>query len=130
MPYRLLSDAIQTHLLDPALIPLVLRTARAALFPNNAPAPPRPVPSAPERLLIRRRCATAVLSLVPLPVQAVYFGPGEERRVDEVEEVLNVLSDSYCNKHLLYGTVELILVRLMPELAEKGIEALLEERLS
>lgn len=130
IPYRLLSDAIQTHLLDPVLIPLVLRTARAALFPNNAPAPPRPVPSAPERLLIRRRCATAILDLVPLPVQAVYFGSGHERRIEELEDVLDVLGDSYCNKHLLYGAVELILVRLMPELAEKGIEALLAERLS
>ncbi len=44
--------------------------------------------------------------------------------------MLNVFDDSYCNKHLLYGVVELIVVRLMPELAEEGIEALLESRLS
>ena len=47
-----------------------------------------------------------------------------------MEEVLNAFGDSYCNKHLLYGVVELIVVRLMPELAEKGVEELLEERLS
>lgn len=40
-----------------------------------------------------------------------------------------VLSDEYCNKHLMYGVLELILVRLMPELAEKGVVELLEERL-
>lgn len=44
--------------------------------------------------------------------------------------MLNTFSDSYCNKHLLYGVVELIVVRLLPELAEKGVEELLEERLS
>jgi hypothetical protein len=44
--------------------------------------------------------------------------------------MLNIFEDSYCNKHLLYGAVELILIRLMPELAEKGVEELLEERLS
>lgn len=127
---RLLSDAIQTQILDPSLLPALLRTARAALFPNNAPAPPREIPSEPEQLLIRRRCAEAILSLVPIKIQGVYFGPGKERRVTEVEDMLNIFEDSYCNKHLLYGAVELILIRLMPELAEKGIEELLEERLS
>jgi len=63
-------------------------------------------------------------------MQETYFGAGIERRVREVEEVLNCFSDSYCNKHLLYGIVELIVVRLIPELADKGVEELLEERLS
>ncbi|PBP26535.1 hypothetical protein BUE80_DR002532 [Diplocarpon rosae] len=127
---KILSHAIQTHVLEPALLPQLLRTARAALFPNNTPAPTRLAPSPAEQLLIRRRCADTLLSLVPTSAQDVYFGGGIERRVQEVEEVLNVFHDSYCNKHLLYGVVELILVRLLPELAEKGVEELLEERLS
>ncbi|PBP28661.1 hypothetical protein BUE80_DR000377 [Diplocarpon rosae] len=127
---KILSHAIQTHLLEPTLLPQLLRTARAALFPNNTPAPTRLAPSPAEQLLIRRRCADTLLSLVPTSAQDVYFGGGIERRVQEVEEVLNVFDDSYCNKHLLYGVVELILVRLLPELAEKGVEELLEERLS
>jgi hypothetical protein len=127
---RILSHAIQTHVLDPTLLPTLLRTARAALFPNNLPAPPRVVPSAPEQLLIRKRCAETILSLIPARIQDIYFGPGIDRRTREVEEVLNMFDDSYCNKHLLYGVVELIIVRLMPELAEKGVSELLEERLS
>ena len=127
---RLLSNAIQTHVLDPALLPTLLRTARAALFPSNTLAPPRIVPSAAEQLIIRQRCAETVLSLIPAKIQDIYFGPGIERRVREVEEVLNTFGDSYCNKHFLYGVVELIIVRLIPELAEKGVEELLEERLS
>ena len=63
-------------------------------------------------------------------MQDIYFGPVMERRVREVEDVLDTFGDSYCNKHLLYGVVELVIVRLMPELAEKGVEELLEERLS
>jgi len=114
---RLLSHAIQTHVLDPALLPPLLRTARSALFPNNTLGPARPPPSASESLLIRQRCAETLLSLVPLSVQEVYFGPGKERRVKEIEEMLDVFGDSYCNKHLLYGVVELLVVRLMPELA-------------
>ena len=59
-------------------------------------------------------------------------GPGQdddEDMVDEVEGLLMVLSDEYCNKHLVYGILELVLVRLMPELAEKGVVDLMEERL-
>lgn len=59
----------------------------------------------------------------------MYFGVGKQGKV-EVEEVLDVFSDSYANKHLVYGLVELIIVRLMPELSEKGLTELLEERLS
>lgn len=47
-----------------------------------------------------------------------------------VEAVLDVFSDGYCNRHLMYGVVELVLVRLMPELAEKGVCELWEERLN
>ena len=49
--------------------------------------------------------------------------------VDEVEGLLMVFSDEYCNKHLLYSVLELVLVRLMPELSERGVEALWDERL-
>lgn len=44
--------------------------------------------------------------------------------------ILDVFSDPYCNKHLMYSALELVLVRLMPELAEKGVMELWEERLS
>jgi hypothetical protein len=53
----------------------------------------------------------------------------EERMVDQVESLLMVFSDEYCNKHLVYGVLELVLVKLMPELIDKGVEELWEERL-
>jgi len=112
------------------LLPTLLRTGRSALFPNNAPAPPRIVPTASEQLLIRQRCAEAILILIPARIQDVYFGAGIDRRIREVEEVLDVFGDRYCNKHLLYGVVELIIVRLIPEMAENGVEELLQERLN
>lgn len=125
---RILSNAIRTHVLDPALLPQLLRTVRAALFPNNAPAPPRVIPTPAEQLILRRRCAQTLLSLVPMRVQAIYFGGSDAE--GQVEDVLDAFGDSYCNKHLLYGIVELIIVRLVPELTEKGVEELLAERLS
>jgi hypothetical protein len=41
-----------------------------------------------------------------------------------------VFSDAYCNKHLVYGVLELVLVRLLPELTEKGVLELWGERVS
>jgi len=49
------------------------------------------------------------------------------REIDR--SVLDVFSDAYCNKHLIYGIVELVLVRLMPELAERGVGELWAERI-
>jgi len=60
----------------------------------------------------------------------VYFGSGEEKQASEIEELLDCFGDVYCNKHLMYGVVELILVRLIPEIGEKNVEELLGERLN
>lgn len=55
----------------------------------------------------------------------------DARIISEIEAgILDVFSDPYCNKHLMYGVLELVLVRLVPELAEKGVVELWEERLS
>ncbi|GKT43917.1 uncharacterized protein ColSpa_04098 [Colletotrichum spaethianum] len=55
----------------------------------------------------------------------------QQQMLSEIEDgILDVFSDEYCNKHLVYSILELILVRLMPELAEKGVVELWEERLS
>ncbi|RYO81323.1 hypothetical protein DL766_006587 [Monosporascus sp. MC13-8B] len=234
---RLLSHYIHVHILDPAHLPPLLRSIRAAIFPNNAPgAPGLTAPSSEEELAsLRRRCAKAFWALMPKGVGRLYYGsstwpwfnipvsssseastnvrfgpfvdggngssntdrnvsidhapvpPGdrpppigeqgasspphvtrkprpaagrtgeqcvamsrnhnsdseaapchnddddgdEERILCEIETgIIDVFSDAYCNKHLMYGILELILVRLMPELAEKGVIELLEERLN
>ncbi|KAI0603425.1 PXA domain-containing protein [Biscogniauxia sp. FL1348] len=228
---RLLSHHIQAYILDPAHLPPLLRAIRAAIFPNNAPGSPSLVPPSSDEQLaaLRRRCASALLALVPKRVGRLYYGtstwpwsgtkvssaqssasqrfgplnskissnniahnatsskttgqeaprvrltdegnPGlsgllsnatltlgskrqleetsdgsshqasmcheeeddddEDRILSEIETgILDIFSDPYCNKHLLYGIIELLLVRLIPELAEKGIGELWEERLS
>jgi hypothetical protein len=67
----------------------------------------------------RRRAATATTS-----------SPEEERVLKEIDaSILDVFADAYCNKHLLYGMLELVIARLMPELTERGISELWEERL-
>ncbi|KAH7328518.1 hypothetical protein B0I35DRAFT_403872 [Stachybotrys elegans] len=136
--FRLLSYHIRS-ILSPSRLPPLLRTLRGVLFPNNAPGTSSLFPPSSEAELhaLRRRAASALWGLLPTQVGRLYFGgrlwrredPGDEAMVDEVEGLLMVLSDEYCNKHLMYGILELILVRLMPELSEKSVVELWDERL-
>ncbi|KAH8692852.1 hypothetical protein BGW36DRAFT_29187 [Talaromyces proteolyticus] len=43
-------------------------------------------------------------------------------------DLLDPFSDAYCNKHLIFSVIETVLVKLLPELAEKGVMDLMEER--
>ena len=51
-----------------------------------------------------------------------------ESLIQGVENILEVFDDSYMNKHLMFSIVELLFIRLVPELIEKTPEELLEER--
>ncbi|KAM0738657.1 hypothetical protein ACQRIT_006394 [Beauveria bassiana] len=138
---RLLSHYIQ-QLFSASHLPGLLRTLRGVLFPNNAPgkstlAPPS---SDDEFVALRKRAAGALVGLLPTGVAKFYLGSKSgggsgaaavqvDGMVDGMEDLLIVLNDEYCNKHLMYSILELILVRLMPELSEKGVGELWEERL-
>lgn len=133
---RLIHTHVTLRVLHPAILPQALRSVRAALFPNNMPGPVRIPPTADETIKIKRKCAESILGMVPLPIRKVYFGKGEKgedddrhRQVSEVEEILDVFGDSYLNTHLLYAVVDLLVVRLMPEMAEKGVQELRAVRL-
>jgi len=130
---KLLSHAIHTHVLDAKLIPVLLQAARATLFPNNALGPPRTIPSAEEQLEIQRCCADSILSLIPDTLQSVYFGAtavDHLARIAQIQSLLDIFSDAYCNRHLMYAIIELFLIRLMPELGEMGVSELWKERLN
>ena len=49
---------------------------------------------------------------------------------DVEQQMLVVFESAYLNKHLLYAITELVVVRVFPEMAEKGTEALMTERLN
>ncbi|TEA16719.1 PXA domain protein 1 [Colletotrichum sidae] len=196
---RLLSHTIHQRILDAAHLPMLLRSVRAALFPNNAPGVSTlKAPSSDEELrALRSRSASALLGTVPPWLARLYLGgrrPGprwrsgpestgaakeradasegdtgatsrdenveavatsssegkgmddesgtisprggdgvedQQQMLSDIEEgILDLFSDEYCNKHLIYGMLELVLVRLFPELAEKGTAELLQERLN
>jgi hypothetical protein len=67
--------------------------------------------------------------LIPTPILARFFAsdaPADWDRAIEAE--LDVWGDSYLNRHLAYAVVELVVVRVMPELHEKGVQEMMERR--
>ncbi|KAF2463288.1 uncharacterized protein BDR25DRAFT_397254, partial [Lindgomyces ingoldianus] len=127
---RFLSHTMRMHVLNPAFVPILLRTVRATLFPNNTLGPPRKTPNVEEARLIKRRCAATLLGLLPGSVAAIFFASENSAlQMVQMEELLECLDDAYLNKHLIFQIVELIVVRLVPELGERGVRELLEERL-
>jgi hypothetical protein len=120
--------------LPPSILPPLLLNLRVALFPGNARGPPAAEPpSSEERLQIRKRCAEAILSLIPPLISRVYFSvdsdkEGEHEMIGQVEEIIDIFGDAYLNKHLVYNILELAIVRLVPELGESTPSELLSER--
>jgi hypothetical protein len=144
---RLLSNNLHNYILNPNYIPKFLKIARATLFPNNAPGPPRKAPDASEIKHIKRTCAQCIASILPPVVGATYFGlrgvdeprggkgatqkgatTREEAIIDEIDDLLDVLGDAYMNKHLIFGVISLVVLRLAPELGTKGVGELMRER--
>lgn len=92
------------------------------------PAPPPP--SSEERKEIKRNAANSIRDLVPGSVTYKLYAVNDGERVaDEIErDILDPLDDIYLNRHLAYAILELVLVRLIPELAEQPVSDLLAER--
>jgi hypothetical protein len=78
------------------------------------------------------------------PSAAVNGGNGAAGRTDDVDaevdpeeqyllqtienDLLDLLSDEYCNKHLVYSIIETVLAKVLPEMAERGVAELMEDR--
>ena len=53
---------------------------------------------------------------------------GEEDIISQIEDILDVFGNTYLNKHLVYNILELVIVRLVPELQNSTPSELLSER--
>lgn len=97
----------------------MLQAIRSALFPDNALAAARVQPTSAETAEIKRECANTIVEVIPMAIRSRYFGTTDlELARQDVQETLELFADSYINKHLIISAVELIVVRLFPELAE------------
>ncbi|CAG8888191.1 unnamed protein product [Penicillium egyptiacum] len=54
----------------------------------------------------------------------------QERHLLETIEhdFLDLFADEYCNKHLVWSIIETVLAKVLPEMAERSVEDLLEDR--
>ena len=72
----------------------------------------------------------SILDFIPPRVSRRFFASEEkEDWVREVEGELDVWGDGYLNRHLGYRMLELVVVRVLPEMGVKGVEELLRERI-
>ena len=129
--HRYLHYLVITQFDPSTLLPKALALVRKNLFPHaTLPPPAPPPPSEHEVIAIKRACAVSLLELVPTVVWRKFFGSQErELWIQEVEGELDVWGDAYLNRHLAYAVLELIVVRILPELAEKPVEGLMRERI-
>ena len=109
------------RVLNPAVLPPVLQAIRSAIFPDNALAPARVPPTSDETVAIKRECARAIIEAIPGRVKMLFFATADEALMrQDVEESLDLLTDPCINKHLVVSALELIVVRLFPELDHEG----------
>jgi len=87
-----------------------------------------------------------VYECIPPIVRGIYFRPstasaeaGSTTRSDadaekdeamtQIEALLDVLGDSYLNKHLVFALLDHVVCRLFPEMKDIGVEDLVRDRL-
>lgn len=131
----------------------------------STPAPGDSTPSPSEIAVIKRQCATDILSLIPESIARAFFRGSAENQANDYttnyrkesdhndippltskdssqdssadtedlleaieSDLLEPFSDAYCNKHLIYAIIELVLIKLIPELSEQSVSSLMEDR--
>ena len=114
-----MSAEINARLSRPELLPSVLHAIRSALFPDNALAAARVPPTGAEAAEIKRVCANTIIEVIPEIIRNRYFGTDDlDLARQDVEKTLDLFADPYINKHLIISAVEVLVVRLFPELGE------------
>ena len=43
-------------------------------------------------------------------------------------DLLDLFGDAYCNKHLVYAIIETVVAKVLPELSERSVSELMEDR--
>ncbi|KAJ8610754.1 hypothetical protein MRB53_038396 [Persea americana] len=109
---------VHANLFNPIWVPSVLHAARSAIFPNNLLAGARSPPTGDEIIAIKKDCAKAIVEAIPEPFRTRVFATDDPHLIAaDVEQSLDWFASPYINKHLIVSALELITVRLFPELA-------------
>lgn len=113
----MISSEIHARFLRADLLPRLLLVTRGALFPNYALAPARQPPTSAEALQLKRECADSIVHAIPPMIRTRYFATkNADLMRQDVERTLDLFSDPYINRHFIVSALELLAVRLFPEL--------------
>ncbi|KAK9479347.1 PXA domain-containing protein [Lipomyces japonicus] len=119
---RLLSHFFRKYVLTSQFACSVLVISRQTLFPNNGPmAPPRIYPSVEEKQQILKQVQKNILRAIPVKIRKQVLG---DDAIRGVEELLSPFDNKFANKHLLFFLVDMIIIKILPELAEQTPEEL------
>ncbi|KAK9235477.1 PXA domain-containing protein [Lipomyces kononenkoae] len=119
---RLLSHFFHKYIMTSQFACSVLALSRQTLFPNNGPmAEPRIYPDDAEKGAILKRVYGNILRVVPMRVRKQVLG---DDALQGLEELLSPFENKFANKHLLYFLFDMVIVKVLPELALKTPEEL------
>ncbi|KAK9366004.1 PXA domain-containing protein [Lipomyces kononenkoae] len=119
---RLLSHFFHKYIMTSQFACSVLVLSRQTLFPNNGPmAEPRIYPTDDEKRAILKRVYGNILRVVPMRVRKQVLG---DDALQGLEELLSPFENKFANKHLLYFLFDMVIVKVLPELALKTPEEL------
>ncbi|CAG8632928.1 9354_t:CDS:2, partial [Acaulospora colombiana] len=97
--------------------PSVEMLAEKVLFPNGFPGPPPVEPNMEEQMLIREQLERRLFDVIPSMIGKLIYGPNLDVQRRTVKDILDPLSSSKCNLHLLMFILDAIIVTVFPELA-------------
>ncbi|KAI6045144.1 hypothetical protein EDC04DRAFT_3137448 [Pisolithus marmoratus] len=101
----------------------LVRLSKRTLFPHGYPGPPPVDPTPEEQTMIRRRLTRRVSEMLPVPISAILLGSSPAA---SLEAIIDPLSDSSCNIHLVAFLFDAVLVTVFPELGMQGSSSKLE----
>ena len=91
--------------------------------------PPRIPPTPSESIEIRRTAEVAALNALPHIIRKLLLGTEEQQQNENMSELFDLLGRKECNKHLLMFLIDLMVVRLIPELTEMSPKELYDWRM-
>lgn len=110
---RIASSFIHKKLGNPLALAEILRISRDALFScDGYLGPPRIIPSPDEQIEKRAQLVEELTAVVPDKLRALLYGSTPK---ESVEEIVSLFDSAVINKHLIYTTLEYLLVSLFPE---------------
>ena len=115
---RYVSAQLYESVFHEELVLVALDTLRDIVWPNGVLMGPRTEPSAEEQAEIQRETESILVDTVSQPLRSLIFGASRTTQLDTAHDLLDNFEDAKCNKHLVFQLLDLITVKILPELAD------------